>query len=129
MEAVSTLRRAAMASASPLTETTGGSTVTDETAYPSAGLPTTSGLTGRVRDWAREVTTIRTWTLGGSISTGLLVSPKTSTATRGTSASTSRPEGWMTTWARAAVTSRTTDAGPATTALWTESWGVPTWRP
>ena len=88
-----------------------------------AGVPVTTGLTGRVFDWSPLPTEIFTRTVLGSMLTGLRTSPRMSTATRSTVWSTSIPDGWMTTAARAAVAWRTTDSGPDTTAWSTDRTG------
>ena len=111
---VSTRVRAASWSASPATSATCGSTVTDSISKPAAGVPVMTGLTGSVRLWRSEKTGMTTRAVGGVTSSERRAFPSWSTGTSWASWSTSRPDGWMRTSARAATTLATIDSGPDT---------------
>ena len=101
-------------SASPVTRTTSGSTVTDSISNPAAGLPVMIGLTGSVRLWRSEKTGMTTRAVGGVMSTGLTALPSLSTATSWASSSTSMPLDWIVTSARTASTFDTIEVAPVT---------------
>ena len=111
----------ASTSALPESVTTLGWAVVDSSANPAAGWPVTVGDTGTVLVVMSLLTSMRTRTAEGSISTGVSCSPRASTAIRSTSWSTSIPDGWIRTRASAATTWLTTDSGPETSTLCCES--------
>src|ERR1700690_1885071 len=121
--AVSIAASVRSASASPWTVTAAGLTLTVLTWKPLLGAPLIWAATGTVRVcWAPT----RIWTriVWGSMATGLRALLRASTAISGTSWSTSRPDGWITTRAIAAVARLTTEAGPETTTELADRTGV-----
>ena len=126
---MSTRASAASGSASPSTRTVAGSTVISSISKPAAGVPVTTGDTGSVRVSGWENTRIEMRAVVGDTSAGLRASPTASTGIRATSSSTSIPEGWITTSARAATTWSTIVFGPLTVTVLGVAVSVPTWRP
>ena len=96
---------------------------------PAAGVPVSTGFTGSVRDCLLVKMGIVTWTVRGSMSTPVTISPAASIASTSISRSTSRPLPSIGALARAATTRLTATDGPVTVTLAGSTVSSPMSRP